>query len=95
MLTQEYTPPSLLSLSNPLFGTITHFWAGHGLVYPGLAHKLRRRVTVPARGSCGTTQRLRSTSKRLTAQIRLNAISIRDQHTTELGSMITAHHDET
>ena len=66
-----------------------------GLVYPGVAQKHRRWATVPARRCCGTTKRLRLTAKRPTVQIRPDVISVRDQHTTELRSVITAYHDET
>ena len=66
-----------------------------GLVCPGLAQKHRRLTTVQPRGCCGTTKRIRPTSKRPTAQTRLNVVTIRDQHTAGLGSVITAYHDET
>ena len=71
------------------------FFARCDLVYPGLAKKKSLLATVPARGCYGTTKRLRPTSKRPTVQTRSNVISIRDQHSTGLGSVTTAYHDET
>ena len=79
----------------PLFGTILPLLARCDLVCPGLAQKHRRLATVPARVFCGTTKRLRPMSKRPTAQTHSNVISIRDQHSTGLGSVIAAYHDET
>ena len=96
MLARGYTPPSLLSLGKyPFLTRFYPFLALCDLVCPGLAQKHRRLAIVPARGCCGTTKRLRPTSKRPTAQTRSNVISIRDQHATGLGSVITAYHDET
>ena len=80
---------------SPFMVRFSPFLARCGLVCPGLAQKHRRWAIVPARGCFGTTRRLRPTSKRPIAQTRSNVISIRDQHTTELGSVITAYHDET
>ena len=57
------------------------FLARCGLVCPGISRKHRRWVTVPARGCCGTTKRLRPTSTRPTTQTRSNVISICDQYT--------------
>ena len=62
---------------------------------PGLAQQRGPCATVPARGRCGTTKRLRHTSKRPTAQTRSSVISIHDQYTTEVGSVITLYDDET
>ena len=52
----------------------------------------------PPVGDCSSSwllwqdeKRLRLTSKRPTAETRLNVISIRDQHTTELGFVITTY----
>ena len=71
MLTRGYTPPYLLSLVR-----FYPFLSRRGLVCPGLARKHRRWATVPARGCCGTTKRLRPTSKRPTAQTHSNVISL-------------------
>ena len=98
MLARGYTPPSLLLRifwEVPLLARFYPFLARCGLVCPGLAQKHRRLATVPARSCCGKAKRLRPTSKRPTAQTRSNVISIRLQHTTGLGSEITAYHDET
>ena len=48
-------------------------------VYPGLAQKDRRRATALARGccGCGTPERQRPTSNKLTVLTRLNVISLR------------------
>ena len=70
------------------------FFARCGLMCPGRAQKHRRLATVSGRGGCGTTKRLRPTSRRPTAQIHSNVISMRDQHAAGLGSVITAYHDE-
>ena len=81
----------------PFLARFYSFLARCDLVRPGLAQNHPRLATVPARGGCGTTKRLRPTSNRPTAQTRSNVISIlvRDQHTTGLGSVIAAYHDET
>ena len=75
----------------PFLGWFYPFLARCGLVCPGLAQKHRRLATVPARGCCGTTKRRPPTSKRPSAQTRSNVVSIRDQHTTGLGSLISAY----
>ena len=67
------------------------FLARCDLVCPGLAQKHRRLATVPARGCCGTTKGPPQTSKRPTNGP--DALK-RDQHTTGLGSVITAYHEE-
>ena len=79
----------------PFLTRFNPFLARCDLVCPGLAQKHRRFATVSARGCRGATNRLRPTSKGSTTHTRSNLISIRDQHTTGLGSVITAYHDET
>ena len=79
----------------PFLTRFNPFLARCDLVCPGLAQKHRRFATVSARGCRGATNRLRPTSKGSTTHTRSNLISIRDQHSTGLGSVITAYHDET
>ena len=79
----------------PFLARFYPFLARCGFVCLRLGQKHRRLATVPARRCCGTTKRLRPTSKRPSSQTRSNVISIRDHHTTGLGSVISAYHDET
>ena len=61
---------------DPFLARFYPFVAPCDLVCPELAQKHHRLATVPARGGCGTTKRLRPTSNRPTAQTRSNVISI-------------------
>ena len=86
MLARGYTPPSLLSLGS----TTLRFGA------PRTGSKTPPVGDCSARGCCGTTKRLRPTSKRPTAQTRSNVMSIHVWSAFHrLGSVITAYHDET
>ena len=93
MLTRGYTPPSLLSLgSTPFwcddFTPLWHVadWYAPDWLKNTAGWRLFQLVVVVAR-----RKTIRPTSNRPTAHTRSNVIIIRDEHTGELGSVITAY----
>ena len=98
MLTRGYTPPSLLSLGNPRFWCdFPPFWhvadwcapdwlknTARGRLFQLVVVVARRKDYVPRRND----QRSRPAQT-------WSAYVITNQHTPELGSVITAYHDET